>query len=54
MDAVPEVVTERIAGKRQSRFKSFVVATAVGFTAATLTYRLLRSGAESTEDGESA
>jgi hypothetical protein len=54
VDTVPEVVAERVAGKRPSRFKSFVVATAVGFTAAAVTYRLLRSGAESTEGGESA
>jgi hypothetical protein len=49
VETVSEVVAGRVAGERPSRLKSFVVATAVGFTAAAVTYRLLRSAAESTE-----
>jgi hypothetical protein len=40
-----EAVVERLTGTQPSRFKSFLAATAVGFTSAALTYRLLRRGA---------
>ena len=40
---------ERLAGGRPGRVKSLVTATAVGFGAATLTYKLLRSGGDEPE-----
>lgn len=45
MEVAQDAVAERVTGGHPSRFKSFLAATAVGFTAATLTYRLLRRGA---------
>jgi hypothetical protein len=49
VDTVQDVVAKRIAGDRPSRFKSFLAATAVGFTAAAVTYRLLRRGGDERE-----
>ena len=45
METALDPVAERITGGHPSRFKSFLAATVVGFTTATLTYRLLRRGA---------
>jgi hypothetical protein len=42
VETTHEAVAERVTGGRPSRFKSFLAATAIGVTAATLTYRLLR------------
>jgi hypothetical protein len=46
METVQEAVTERVAGDRPSRFKSFLASAAVGLAAATVTYRLLRHRTE--------
>ena len=40
-----ETVGRRIAGEQPGRMRALMVATAVGFGAATVTYKLLRSGA---------
>ena len=40
-----ETVTRRIAGERPGRMRALLVATTVGFGAAVMTYKLLRSGA---------
>jgi hypothetical protein len=42
VETVSGAVVERASGAQPSRFKSLLAATAIGFTAATLTYRLLR------------
>jgi hypothetical protein len=39
-----ETVGERLAGERPGRMRSLVTAAIVGVTAATVTYKLLRSG----------
>lgn len=41
-----ETVGKRIAGERPGRARALMVATMVGFGAATMTYKLLRNGAE--------
>jgi hypothetical protein len=43
---VQEAVAERVSGDRPSRLKSALAAVTVGFAAAALAYRLLRSGAD--------
>jgi hypothetical protein len=40
-----ETVGRRVAGERPGRMRALLVATAVGFGVATMTYKLLRSGA---------
>lgn len=40
-----ETVTKRIGGERPGRMRALLVATTVGFGAAVMTYKLLRSGA---------
>jgi hypothetical protein len=40
-----ETVGRRVAGERPGRMRALLVATAVGFGAAAMTYKLLRSGA---------
>jgi hypothetical protein len=50
MGTIQEAVAERVAGDRPSRLKSALVATTVGFMAAALAYRLLRSGAVEGEE----
>jgi hypothetical protein len=52
METATDAVAERVSGGRPSRFKSFLAATAVGLTAATLTYRLLRRGSSEGDDGD--
>jgi hypothetical protein len=52
MGTVAEAVAERATGDRPSRFKSFLAASVVGVTAATMTYRLLRRAAESESEAE--
>ena len=52
MEMTQDAVAERVTGGHPSRFKSFLAATAVGFTAATLTYRLLRRGASEGSEAE--
>jgi hypothetical protein len=39
-----ETVGAKLAGERPGRLKAFATATVVGFGAAVLTYKLLRSG----------
>ncbi len=39
-----ETVGERLAGERPGRMRALLTATVVGVTAATVTYKLLRSG----------
>jgi hypothetical protein len=41
---VQEAVADRVTGNRQSRLKSALAATAIGFAAAAVAYKLLRSG----------
>lgn len=52
METVADAVAERATGDPPSRFKSFLAASVVGFTAAGLTYRLLRRGAGSQSGAE--
>jgi hypothetical protein len=52
MGTVVDAVAERATGGRPSRVKSFLAASVVGFIAATMTYRLLRRGAESESEAE--
>ena len=52
MGTVQEAVAERVTGNRPSRLKSALVAATVGFTAAALAYRLLRSGAGGSETAD--
>ena len=52
MGAIADAVAERATGDRPSRFKSFLAASAVGVTAATMTYRLLRRARESESEAE--
>jgi len=40
-----ETVTRRMGGERPGRMRALMVATTVGFGAAVMTYKLLRSGA---------
>jgi uncharacterized membrane protein len=42
VEIVEDAAIERALGETPSRFKSFLAASAVGFAAATMTYRLLR------------
>lgn len=44
MEPIANAVAERASGEQVSRPKSLLAAVAVGFAAATLTYRVLRSG----------
>jgi len=52
MGTVADAVAERATGDRPSRFKSFLAASVVGLTAATMTYRLLRRTAERDNEAE--
>jgi hypothetical protein len=45
-----EAVGERLAGGQPSRGKSLLTAAAAGLAAAVLTYKLLRSGGQSSSD----
>ena len=53
VDAVVPAVAERARGQQPSRLRSLVAAAAVGFAAAGVTYRLLRSAPE-TESADEA
>lgn len=44
MSVVEKAVVERASGGQVSRTRSLLAATAAGFAAAALTYKLLRSG----------
>jgi hypothetical protein len=39
-----KAIAQRLSGGRPGAFRAFIVAVMVGFAAAILTYRLLRSG----------
>jgi hypothetical protein len=52
METVADAVAERATRDRPSRLKSFLAASVVGFTAATMTYRLLRRGADSETEAD--
>jgi hypothetical protein len=52
METVADAVTEAATGDRPSRLKSFLAASLVGFTAAAMTYRLLRRGAGSETEAD--
>jgi 2-methylcitrate dehydratase PrpD len=43
-EAAAETVGARLAGERPGRMRALATATVVGFAAAALTYKLLRSG----------
>lgn len=49
---VEEAVAERLTGGRPSQMRAIGAAIVVGFGAALLTYRLLRSGGEEEEEEE--
>jgi 2-methylcitrate dehydratase PrpD len=44
--AAAETVGSRLAGERPGRMRALATSTVVGFAAAALTYKLLRSGGE--------
>ena len=48
--AVQEAVADRLTGNQPSRLKSALVATTIGFTAAVVAYKLLRSGSGKAAD----
>jgi hypothetical protein len=52
MGPLEEAIVERASGGQVSRTKSLVAAVVAGLTAATLTYRVLRSGSPPEETGE--
>jgi hypothetical protein len=41
---VRKAVAERVSGSKPGALRAFIVAVIVGFAAAVITYRLLRSG----------
>jgi hypothetical protein len=47
VESAAETVGKRLAGERPGRFRSLLIATGVGVGAAVLTYKLLRSGDDS-------
>ena len=49
-ELVGEAVGERLAGGRPSRVQSFFAAAVAGFAVGVLTYKLLRSGGQSSND----
>ena len=51
--AVADAIAQRLAGGQPSRARALVSAAAVGFGAAMVTYRLLRSGRRQDEAGGS-
>jgi hypothetical protein len=54
METTAEAIAQRLTGTQPSRFKSLLAATAVGFTTAALTYRLLRRRATAGTDDVAA
>ena len=49
-EIVGEAVGKRLAGERPSRGQSLLAAAAAGLVVAVTTYKLLRSGGQSTSD----
>jgi hypothetical protein len=49
-ELVGDAVGERLAGGRPSRARSFLAAAAAGVAVGVLTYKLLRSGGQSSND----
>lgn len=49
-EIVGEAVGERLAGGQPSRVQSLLAATAAGVVVAVTTYKLLRSGGQSSSD----
>ena len=49
-ELVGDAVGERLAGGRPSRATSFLAAAAAGVAVGVLTYKLLRSGGQSSND----
>jgi hypothetical protein len=49
-DFIGEAVADRVSGEQPSRVRALIAAIAIGFGAAVLAYRLLRSGS-SDDDG---
>ena len=49
-EIVGEAVGKRLAGERPSRAQSLLAATAAGLVVAVTTYKLLRSGGQSSTD----
>jgi hypothetical protein len=49
-EIVGDAVGERLAGGRPSRTQSFLTAVVAGLAAGVLTYKLLRSGGQSSTD----
>jgi hypothetical protein len=54
VESAAETVGERLAGEQPGRFRSLLIATGVGVGAAVLSYKLLRSGGGSAQDGTEA
>jgi hypothetical protein len=46
VETIQEAVADRLTGERPSRLKSALAAAGIGFAAAALAYKLLRSGAD--------
>jgi len=49
-DFVGEAVSDRLQGEQASRHRALGAAIIIGFGAAVLAYRLLRSGSDRSED----
>jgi hypothetical protein len=49
VETVQEAVADRVTGNSPSRLKSALAAASIGFAAAALAYRLLRSGADGSQ-----
>jgi hypothetical protein len=46
VETIQEAVAERVTGDRPSRLKSALAAASIGFAAAAVAYKLLRSGSD--------